>query len=66
MPSLDCVCVLRKGNTGGFILTEQNTHDLKKYEWQKPHQPNQTGTDNSYHPNKNNEKIEKKNKKWKN
>ena len=44
----------------------ENTHDLKKYEWQKPHQPNQTGTDNSYHPNKNNEKINKKYRSWKN
>ena len=44
----------------------ENTHDLKKYKWQKPHQPNQTGTDNSYHPNKNNEKINKKYKSWKN
>ena len=44
----------------------ENTHDLKKHEWQKPHQPNQTGTDNSYHPNRNNEKINKKYKSWKN
>ena len=44
----------------------ENLHDLEKYEWQKPHQPNQTGTDNSYHPNKNNEKINKKYKSWKN
>jgi len=44
----------------------ENVHDLKKYEWQKPHQSNQTGTDNSYHPNKNNEKINKKYKSWKN
>ena len=44
----------------------ENLHDLKKYEWQKPHQPNQTGTDNSNHPNKNNEKINKKYKSWKN
>ena len=34
----------------------ENIHDLNKYEWQKPHFPNQTGTENSYHPNKNNEK----------
>ena len=44
----------------------ENTHDLKKHEWQKPHQPNQTGTDSSYHPNRNNEKINKKYKSWKN
>ena len=44
----------------------ENVHDLQKYEWQKPHQSNQTGTDNSYHPNKNNEKSNKKYKSWKN
>jgi len=43
----------------------ENIHNLKKYVWQKPHQPNQTGTKNSYHPNKNNE-IDKKYKRWKN
>ena len=32
---------------------------FQKYDWQKPHQPNQTGTDNSYHPNKYNEKKTK-------
>ena len=44
----------------------ENIHNLKKYNWQKPHQPNQTGTENSYHPNKNNEKNKKKYKSWKN
>ena len=43
----------------------ENTHDLKKYNWQKPHQSNQTGTKNSYHPNKNNNEIKKKYKSWK-
>ncbi len=43
----------------------ENVHEFQKYEWQKPHQPNQTGTDNSYHPNKYNEKINKKYKSWK-
>ena len=38
----------------------ENNHDLKKYEWQKPHQSNQTGTKNAYHPNTNNEQIKKK------
>ena len=28
----------------------ENVHELKKYEWQKEHLPNQTGTENSYHP----------------
>ena len=32
----------------------ENLHDLKKYEWQKPHLSNQTGTEKSYHPNKEN------------
>ena len=43
----------------------ENKHDLKKYEWQKPHQSNQTGTMNAHHPNKNNEQIKKKYKSWK-
>tara|TARA_B110000438_G_C15422987_1_gene482749 strand:- start:186 stop:545 length:360 start_codon:yes stop_codon:yes gene_type:complete len=46
-----------------------NTNDLnnsKKYFWQKPHLSNQTGTDNSYHPNKNGNEIDKKYKSWKN
>ena len=43
----------------------ENSHDLKKYDWQKPHQPNQTGTENAYHPNRNNEQIKKKYKSWK-
>ena len=41
-----------------------NSHKLKKYDWQKPHQPNQTGTANSYHPKKNNHEIGKKYKTW--
>ena len=43
----------------------ENIHDLKKYEWQKPHLSNQTGTENAYHPNKRNEKIKKKYTIWK-
>ena len=43
----------------------ENNHDLKKYDWQKPHQSNQTGTSNAYHPNKNNNEIDKKYKSWK-
>ena len=31
----------------------ENTHDFKKYQWQKPHKPNLTGTDSAYYPNKN-------------
>ena len=44
----------------------QNKHNIEKYDWQKPHQSNQTGTKNAYHPNKNNEQIEKKYTTWKN
>ena len=43
----------------------ENNHDLEKYNWQKPHQSNQTGTENFYHPNKNNEQIKKKYTSWK-
>ena len=43
----------------------ENKHDLKKFKWQKPHQFNQTGTENAYHPNKNNEQIKKKYTSWK-
>ncbi len=38
----------------------------KKYSWQKSHSPNMTGTNKSYHPNKNNEQVKKKYKSWKN
>ena len=31
----------------------ENNHELKKYDWQKPHQENLTGTDSAYYPNKN-------------
>ena len=44
----------------------ENNHELNKYDWQKPHQSNQTGTENAYHPNKNNEEIKKKYTSWKN
>ena len=45
----------------------ENTHDLKKYEWQKPHQPNLTGTETAYYPNKKKQDaINKKYKSWKN
>ena len=32
----------------------ENSNELKKYNWQKPHQSNQTGSNDSYHPKKNN------------
>jgi NADH:ubiquinone oxidoreductase subunit len=44
----------------------ENKHNLEKYDWQKPHQPNQTGTKNAYHPNINSEQIKKKYTSWKN
>ncbi|MDB9714719.1 NADH-ubiquinone oxidoreductase subunit NDUFA12 family protein [Candidatus Pelagibacter ubique] len=43
----------------------ENNHELKKYDWQKPHQSNQTGTENAYHPNKKNDPIKKKYTIWK-
>ena len=43
----------------------ENIHELNKFNWQKPHLPNQTGTRNSYHPNKNNNEENKKYKNWK-
>ena len=44
----------------------EKKHDLEKYNWQKPHQPNLTGTESAYYPNKNKDAIEKKYKTWKN
>mgnify|MGYP001203550339 FL=1 len=44
----------------------EKTHDFKKYDWQKPHQPNLTGTESAYYPNKNKDAIQKKYKTWKN
>ena len=44
---------------------EQN-HVFKKYNWQKPHQSNLTGTEAAYYPNKNKDNaINKKYKSWK-
>ena len=44
----------------------EKTHELEKYEWQKPHQPNLTGTETAYHPNQNKkDAFEKKYKSWK-
>ena len=44
----------------------EKNHELKKYEWQKPHKPNLTGTEDAYHPNKNKDVVKKKYKSWKN
>ena len=43
----------------------ENLHELKKYNWQKEHQPNQTGTENSYHPKKYKNAVKKKYNTWK-
>ena len=43
----------------------ENLHKFKKYEWQKPHQANQTGTKQSYHPNSKKNENKKKYDTWK-
>ena len=44
----------------------EKKHILEKYEWQKPHQSNLTGTDQAYYPNKNKDGAKKNIKAWKN
>ena len=44
----------------------EKSNNITKYNWQKPHLSNQTGTNKSYHPNKKNNEISKKYKSWKN
>jgi len=44
----------------------EKTNNLTKYNWQKDHLPNQTGTSSSYHPNKKKNATNKKYKTWKN
>ena len=44
----------------------EKKHELKKYDWQKPHQHNLTGTNGSYYPYKNKDVLKKKYKSWKN
>ena len=43
----------------------EKTHELKKYDWQKPHQSNLTGTNKAYYPNKDKDGIKKKYSSWK-
>ena len=43
----------------------EKKHELKKYDWQKPHQHNLTGTKESYYPYKNKDVLKKKYKSWK-
>ena len=52
-------------NFTDFTFQNEKTREIKKYEWQKPNQPNKTGTNESYHPNKENDGIEKKYTSWK-
>ena len=42
----------------------EETHELKKYNWQKNHLSNQTGTDKAYNPQKNHNANKKKYKSW--
>ena len=44
----------------------ENSHELKKFEWQKPHKPNLTGSNEAYSPKGNTNAIKKKYKTWKN
>ena len=43
----------------------ENTNELKKFDWQKPHQPNLTGSNEAYSPKGNTEATKKKYKSWK-
>ena len=43
----------------------EKTHNFKKYDWQKPHQPNLTGTEKAYYPYKEKDATKKKYKAWK-
>ena len=42
----------------------ENSHELKKFEWQKPHKPNLTGSNQAYNPKNNKDAIKKKYKIW--
>ena len=44
----------------------EKLHELEKFEWQKPHQPNLTGSNKAYSPKGNTDAIKKKYKTWKN
>ena len=44
----------------------ENIHELKKFEWQKPHKPNLTGSNEAYSPKDNKNAIKKKYNIWKN
>ena len=42
------------------LPSEIKKHILEKYEWQKPHQSNLTGTEKAYYPNKDKDGIKKR------
>ena len=44
----------------------ENLHEFERYNWQKPHKPNLTGTEKAYNPKKNKNAIKKKYNTWKN
>ena len=43
----------------------ENSHELEKFKWQKPHKSNQTGSNEAYSPKGNTDAIKKKYKTWK-
>ncbi|MDA9698481.1 NADH-ubiquinone oxidoreductase subunit NDUFA12 family protein [Candidatus Pelagibacter sp.] len=43
----------------------EKIHELDKFDWQKSHQPNLTGTKDAYFPNRNKNVTKKKYKRWK-
>ncbi len=43
----------------------ENVHEFKKFEWQKPHTANLTGSNEAYSPKNNTDAIKKKYKTWK-
>ena len=43
----------------------EKIHELDKFDWQKSHQPNLTGTKDAYFPNKSKNVTKKKYKRWK-
>ena len=44
----------------------ENKHELEKFEWQKPHKPNLTGSNGAYNPKTNTDAVKKKYNTWKN
>ena len=70
-------CVIYNGEIGASKIPDEgyswmdrignkieNLHELKKYKWQKEHLPNQTGTEESYHPKTNKNALKKKYNSW--